>query len=96
MCSFEIYTEFSTHASGDDSSNLSLVMVRMNENVLEDSVQGLLDLYKGDHFAKMLIQRGSTENGLWEETTDLIKDDILFCSRIVVLGTLFLTFLIFL
>ena len=40
---------FSAQASGDDSSNLSLVMVRIKDNLFEDSVQGLIDLYKGDY-----------------------------------------------
>ena len=40
---------FSAQASGDDSSNLSLVMVRIKDNLFEDSVQGLIELYKGDY-----------------------------------------------
>ncbi len=40
-------------------------MVRWNENVLEDSVQGLLDLYKGDY--KRLRQDVNSKgfNGKW-------------------------------
>ena len=41
-------------------------MVRMKENVLEDSVQGLLDLYKGDY--KRLIRQDVNSkgfNGKW-------------------------------
>ena len=40
---------FPAQASGDDSSNLSLVMVRIKDNIFEDSVQGFIEHYKGDY-----------------------------------------------
>lgn len=48
-CFMDANLRFSAQASGDDSSNLSLVMVRIKDNLFEDSVQGFIEHYKGDY-----------------------------------------------
>ena len=81
--------KFPTQASGNDSSNLSLLMIRMNENVLEDSVQGLVHLYKGEYqrLRQEVNSKGFKEKWTLGGNPMFDKTRLFVFSRIVCLGS---------